>query len=67
MLLTPARRYSTSAIFFNNVLRRNGKPQRFCFYSTKQSEVEGQISIGDITKDLETPTNPELVPRNYGR
>lgn len=65
MFLTTGSKFSTSAILINNVLRRNGKAQRFCFYSTKR-ESEGQISFGDVTGDLKVPKNPELVPKNYG-
>lgn len=39
------------------------------FYTTKSSSAQtsdGQITIGDVTKELKTPANPELVPQKYG-
>lgn len=55
---------------YNNFL----KTRKFAFsniktklFSTKAAEeIEGQLVIGDVIKQLKTPKNPELVPRKYG-
>jgi len=46
----------------------NGRFQPFInkFYTTKVKETDDQITIGDVTKILKEPTNPELVPQKYG-
>lgn len=36
------------------------------FYSTKVSEDNETITIGDVTKSIKLPKNPELVPQKYG-
>ena len=37
------------------------------FYSTKASESDSEtITIGDVTKAIKLPKNPELVPQKYG-
>lgn len=38
------------------------------FYTTKADENEGDtatITIGDVTKTIKPPKNPELVPQKY--
>lgn len=37
------------------------------FYSTKVSEDSETITIGDVTKSIKLPKNPELVPQKYGK
>lgn len=47
------------------------QPQRFLkshaalLNPLQTKKFEGRITINDVTKDIETPTYPELVPRKY--
>lgn len=41
------------------------KRKTACNYGTTTGE--GRITIDDVTKELKTAKNPELVPQKYGR
>lgn len=42
-------------------------PMFMKFYSNKvETSDKDTITIGDVTKNIKLPTNPELVPQKYG-
>lgn len=52
------------------LIYKNGNNTKFVpvyvkFYATKTSKEE-KITIGDVTKEIKTPQQPELVPQKYG-
>ncbi|XP_055389541.1 von Willebrand factor A domain-containing protein 8 [Condylostylus longicornis] len=60
------RSLSGSSITKCNIFRKFKLGQyNTVYYCTKHIEGEGRIVIGDVTKDVKTPKNPELIPQNY--
>ncbi|XP_055911118.1 von Willebrand factor A domain-containing protein 8 [Eupeodes corollae] len=64
-MLIPSRFMSHSGRLFTSIHKYNVNSYKSLLFSTKAKTVEGQITIGDVTKDIQTPANPELVPIKY--
>ncbi|KNC26477.1 hypothetical protein FF38_08605 [Lucilia cuprina] len=59
-------RTTNNIINNRNVLKtRQFVPVYTKFYATKVSEDSESITIGDVTKSIKLPKNPELVPQKY--
>lgn len=41
-----------------------GKPQQ---QSSRAFKIDGKITIGDITREVKIPKNPEYVPQKYSK
>ena len=39
----------------------------FSYSSQNVLHIDSKVSIGDVSRIVKTPTNPELVPTKYGK